>query len=349
MHMPMPQKPMTPGIEHYKTLEVSKDATADEIKKAYYKKARKTHSNSLVGTGDDEEFKKLSEAYQVLSDVQKRDAYDRNGDEGVKELEHMPRQAAEPLPPPVSINSPVSFEHIMTGKDISVSFQKRVGGAVEHVTTMVYVPKGHASEVPIVLTGQGHENKGDVIVQLMAPKSERQFTRNGCDLVCTITLPLWRVLIGGTIELPVVPGELAPLHVTLPSDRVLKKDDEFELPNHGFPMPHLPGVRGSLIVRLDVDYSIPAHVTRDALLSAAGYLGAPSYTLVPSAFVHTENRLSAVDAASAHRRQEDFQSAVRARLEEHQEHNHQGPVHFMNPFGMMGGGGNVQQVQCAQQ
>ncbi len=66
--------------DYYKTLGVSKNATADEIKKAYRKLARKHHPD--VNPGDkkaEERFKDINEAYEVLGDSSKRARYDQLG------------------------------------------------------------------------------------------------------------------------------------------------------------------------------------------------------------------------------------------------------------------------------
>jgi molecular chaperone DnaJ len=70
--------------EYYEVLEVSEDASQEEIKKAYRKKAKKYHPDSNSDEADEEKFKKINKAYDVLSDEEKRKKYDRFGKQGVE-------------------------------------------------------------------------------------------------------------------------------------------------------------------------------------------------------------------------------------------------------------------------
>lgn len=70
--------------DYYEVLEVSKTASADEIKKAYRKKAIQYHPDKNPGDKEAEEkFKEAAEAYEVLSDPQKRQRYDQFGHAGM--------------------------------------------------------------------------------------------------------------------------------------------------------------------------------------------------------------------------------------------------------------------------
>lgn len=67
--------------DYYEVLGVSKDASADEIKKAFRRKAVELHPDKQGG--DEVKFKEVNEAYEVLKDAQKRQRYDQFGHAGV--------------------------------------------------------------------------------------------------------------------------------------------------------------------------------------------------------------------------------------------------------------------------
>ena len=68
--------------KYYELLGVEKTATYDEIRKAFRKLALKNHPDR---GGDKEKFQELNAAYEVLSDKEKRDLYDKYGEDGLKE------------------------------------------------------------------------------------------------------------------------------------------------------------------------------------------------------------------------------------------------------------------------
>lgn len=72
------------GRDYYKILEISKDASDEDIKRAYRKLALKYHPDKNKSPDAEDKFKEVAEAYEVLSDKKKRDIYDQLGEEGLK-------------------------------------------------------------------------------------------------------------------------------------------------------------------------------------------------------------------------------------------------------------------------
>ncbi|XP_075480415.1 uncharacterized protein LOC142521107 [Primulina tabacum] len=74
------------GVDYYNILKVSRDAGEEDIKKSYKRLAMKWHpdKNSVNTQEAEAKFKQISEAYDVLSDPQKRQIYDLHGEEGLK-------------------------------------------------------------------------------------------------------------------------------------------------------------------------------------------------------------------------------------------------------------------------
>ena len=76
---------MVKETQLYDTLSVAPNATQSELKKAYRKLALKYHPDKNPGEDAEQKFKEISAAYEILSDEDKRDKYDRVGLEGLKE------------------------------------------------------------------------------------------------------------------------------------------------------------------------------------------------------------------------------------------------------------------------
>ena len=72
------------GKDYYAILGVSREAGADDVKKAYRKMALKFHPDKNKAEDAEERFKEIAEAYEVLSDPDKRVTYDQYGEEGLR-------------------------------------------------------------------------------------------------------------------------------------------------------------------------------------------------------------------------------------------------------------------------
>ena len=138
---------MARGPDYYKTLGVDKKASQDEIKKAYRKLARQYHPDTNKEPGAEERFKEVSEAYDVLSDPEKRKKLRPRRDEPVRGPP-APAAPAAARRRPTSARSPTSSRGSSTraaaggtrtrpaaerGRDlettVSLSFEQAVEGA----------------------------------------------------------------------------------------------------------------------------------------------------------------------------------------------------------------------------
>ena len=72
------------GKDYYNILGVSRSASESEIKKAYRKLALKFHPDKNKSPGAEEKFKQVAEAYDILSDPEKKSTYDKFGEDGLK-------------------------------------------------------------------------------------------------------------------------------------------------------------------------------------------------------------------------------------------------------------------------
>ena len=92
------------GADYYSLLGVGKDADADALKKAYRKAAMKWHPDKNQGQRElaEKKFKEIAEAYDVLSDPNKKEVYDRYGEAGLKRGGGGPSGFGGGMPPGVN-------------------------------------------------------------------------------------------------------------------------------------------------------------------------------------------------------------------------------------------------------
>ena len=136
--------------DYYKTLEISRKATAAEIKKAYRKLSLKYHPDKNPAEDAQEKFAAISVAYACLSDTDKRKTYDRGGEEAVTQQEqrenaggggHNPfdmfsqfgfggfggqqRQREDPKTPDVHVPLHVTLAQLYKGETLDASYSRQ--------------------------------------------------------------------------------------------------------------------------------------------------------------------------------------------------------------------------------
>lgn len=222
----------------YETLGVSKEASSDDIKKAYRRLARKYHPDINKDPGAEEKFKEINAAYEILSDEQKRLQYDQYGDSmfGGQNFSDFSRNAGSSA----DLNdilrnifgggfsggagfgrsgfgsfadfgdsfgsfgsSGFSSMSRDTKASINIPFDVALSGGEQTIglssgSIKIKIPAGINEGEKIRVKGKG-DNGGDLILSVsILPSNEYQ--RDGDDLYKDIEIPLKTILFGSKIS-----------------------------------------------------------------------------------------------------------------------------------------------------
>lgn len=221
--------------EYYKMLGVNEGSTKDEIKKAFKKLARKYHPDLNPNNKEAEEkFKKLSEAYNVLSDDEKRKEYDSgefkfsdNQQPGHQKPFYYESQSGD-ASKYQDIYSDFfgdrgNFRSTKTkGEDnvfqMNIDFESSILGAEKQITIpgsgtlVVKIPPGIRTGQKLRFAGRGGEGynggpKGDMFIQISV-KHSSQYLRNKNDLEIEVPVVFSKAILGGKLEVPCVDGKV---------------------------------------------------------------------------------------------------------------------------------------------
>ena len=249
----------------YDTLDVSQDASADEIKKAYRRLARKYHPDVNKDAGAEEKFKEINAAYEILSDEQKRRQYDQYGDnmfggqnfhdfahsQGGANLDDILRsifgggggfggfggQSSRGGFGGFSGGGFGGFSEpdLDISAKITIPFNVSILGG-KHALSFsgesfdVKIPAGIKSGEKMRVKDKGKSyqgRKGDLILNVdVAPSPE--YTREGDDLVKTIDIPLKTALFGGKVIVDTLYKE-----ITLKVKEDTKNGQKFRVKEYG--------------------------------------------------------------------------------------------------------------------
>lgn len=221
----------------YETLGVPKTATADQIRKAYRKLARRHHPDVNPGnTKAEETFKQVSAAYEVLSDDAKRKSYDEFGDASMaggfdpeKARGYKQWQAGQQRRTSEFEHGPVEFDFSdlfdrargpMRGADLHAHVQMELRQAIEgaeisvelpgHGTVRVRIPPGADTGSIVRIPGKGGPGAGggpagDLVIETEVLPHPR-LRRDGLDLYLTLPITLDEAYNGGSIDVPTFDG-----------------------------------------------------------------------------------------------------------------------------------------------
>lgn len=118
-------------MNHYKTLKLSKNCTQEQIKSSYRKLAKETHPDT---GGDPEEFKKIQQAYECLSDPTNRKIYDKTNSEDL-DIEDLKKKLTHLIEMSMSGSNPIQSMSIALDTSLADSYHRSAQLALELAST----------------------------------------------------------------------------------------------------------------------------------------------------------------------------------------------------------------------
>lgn len=246
--------------DYYKTLGVSRTADAAEIKRAFRKLAQQYHpdKNPENPKKAEAKFREINEAYEVLSDADKRQQYDRygsvsssggTGDPNADDISEVLRSFWERFTGSSNGRSTPNASTRGTGdyqapprstarrdveRSASITLQEAYEGASRFVDSngrrlKAEIPRGAYHGMKLKLKGEG-ENGGDLYLALSL-EDDSVFTREGDHLHCDVRVDALTAMLGGTVEVQTM---TRPVRLIIPAGT--QSGQKFRLPNKGMPL-----------------------------------------------------------------------------------------------------------------
>jgi len=254
--------------DYYAILGVSKTCTGSQITKAYRKRAVRTHPDKTGG--DRRAFDKVSEAYDILSDEEKRNVYDRFGKKGLQRggsgvgagfnKEDLFRQffgqrQQYQTPQFMRYQLEVSLEDLYKG--ITQTITVDMAGGRKRVE--VHIPKGTSSGESITLSGELEFPSGGApgdLIFILQQRPHHTFTRKKNDLAVEMTITLEEAIFGVKRDIHHLDGHRLFFQSAQGSDRKplwIQTGDVQVLKGKGMPIQNAHDEFGDLYVQYRVE------------------------------------------------------------------------------------------------
>jgi curved DNA-binding protein len=257
-------------MDYYSILGLKRGASSEEIKKAYRSMAMKHHPDR---GGDEQKFKEISQAYDFLSDPEKKKMVDMGvdpaqaqqgfGQQGPFEFHFNsgnfedffntfggfgfnPRMRRNKS---FNINIELTLEEVLTGKDINAEIG--IPGGRKKIVN-ISVPPGIEHGQQIRYQGMGDNSMsnvppGDLICRIFV-KEHVHFKRNGNDLVKEVRISAWDAILGTDIEIDTLDKKRLKVSINPGT----QPDTVFSCRGEGIPDSRT-AKRGNLLIKIKVD------------------------------------------------------------------------------------------------
>jgi curved DNA-binding protein len=266
------------ATDFYDTLGIPRNASADEIQRAYRKLARRYHPDVNSDPGAEERFKEISEAYQVLSDPEQRRRYDRFGSDFRRVAESAGDQVRTRRTAAPQDFQGIDIEDLLSGlfrgrgpipgadqeAVLELSVEQAYHGGHRRLTLPgtdrqydVTIPAGVVDGQRIRLAGQGGRGAGDApagdLYLVVRIRPHPRYRLSGKDIHLTLPVTPWEAALGATVPVT-TPGGEVKVRVTAGSS----SGRRLRLRGEGMPNPR--GAAGDLYAEVRV--MVPKRLSR---------------------------------------------------------------------------------------
>lgn len=262
-------------MDYYSTLGINRGASPEEIKKAYKRMAMKHHPDR---GGDEKKFKEISQAYDILSNPQKKQMFDsgidpnrtnssgfRNNDPFEFHFGGGPPSGMEDIfthfgfgfgsrphrrNQSINISVNLTLEEVLQGKDITAEVSLPSG---QRKIVNINVPPGIEHGQQIRYQGMGDNSipdfrPGDLIVNINVLR-HHQFIRDGSNIIIEKKISVWAALLGETITITTLNSK--SLDVKIPEGT--QPDTVLSCKGEGLPYVQNPSLKGDLLIKIKID------------------------------------------------------------------------------------------------
>lgn len=269
--------------DYYKILEVNKNATADEIKKSYRRLAMTYHPDRNPGDHSAEEkFKEINEAYDVLSDAEKRkkfdvmldgkensdDFYTRSSQKNTHSSDESWFSRASKGGYSEFFNSFFRNSSLFKGDNftgkISISLEEAYHGSTRILNVLgnelrIKIKPGIQDDTLLKIPEKGYPGvaggrNGDLYVRVGVDNKNPLFIRRGDELFSEVFVDIYTVMLGGYIMISTFSGNIK---IAVPQG--VEYGKQLRIKGKGMPVYNTPGQFGDLFVK--IKYSLPKNIT----------------------------------------------------------------------------------------
>ena len=248
--------------DYYKVLAVSRDASQDDLKKAYRKMARKYHPDVSKVANAEEKFKQVGEAYEALKDPEKRAQYDQFGSDYKHGQSFNPppswgqsaagmggqnsdfssffesmfnghQAAGGSYPPGENVNAKITISLEDAFHGAKKEIRRPAGNTNQASNIKVKIPAGIINGKKIRLAGQGKAgaggDAGDLFLEISISEHPH-YQLDDNNLLLNLPIAPWEAALGAKITVPTLAGKIS---LTIPSGA--KSGQKMRLKGRGFP------------------------------------------------------------------------------------------------------------------